>query len=64
MTRQARIIADALADHPMPLDELAGRVGANPDALKRLMRALIYMRQRRLKDWSLPMAKSRACALP
>jgi len=43
-------IADALADHPMPLDELAGRVGANPDALKRLMRALIsrgVFRQRR-----------------
>jgi C-methyltransferase len=34
-------IADALVDQPLPLEELAARVGANPDALKRLMRALI-----------------------
>ncbi|EHB58889.1 O-demethylpuromycin O-methyltransferase [Mycolicibacterium rhodesiae JS60] len=34
-------IADALADGPLPIDELAERVGANPDALRRLMRALI-----------------------
>ena len=34
-------IADALADHSLPLDELAKRVGADPDALRRLMRALI-----------------------
>ena len=34
-------IADALADQPLPLDELAARVGADPDGLKRLMRALI-----------------------
>jgi C-methyltransferase len=34
-------IADALADRPLPLDELANRVGADPDALRRLMRALI-----------------------
>ncbi|MFZ0228835.1 MAG: methyltransferase [Mycobacterium sp.] len=43
-------IADALADHPLPLDELANRVGADPDALRRLMRALIsrgIFRQRR-----------------
>ena len=34
-------IADALADDPLPLDDLADRVGADPDALRRLMRALI-----------------------
>jgi C-methyltransferase len=34
-------IADALVDQPLPLEELAARVDANPDALKRLMRALI-----------------------
>ncbi len=43
-------IADALAEGPMPLDDLAARVGADPDALRRLMRALIscgVFRQRR-----------------
>jgi C-methyltransferase len=43
-------IADALADHPLPLDDLANRVGADPDGLRRLMRALIsrgIFRQRR-----------------
>src|SRR6476660_5331188 len=43
-------IADALADGPLPRDELADRVGADPDALRRLMRALIsrgIFRQRR-----------------
>jgi C-methyltransferase len=34
-------IADALAEGPLPLDKLANRVGADADALKRLMRALI-----------------------
>ncbi|TGD87158.1 hydroxyneurosporene methyltransferase [Mycolicibacterium sp. CH28] len=34
-------IADALADGPLPLNELASRVGADPDALGRLLRALI-----------------------
>ncbi len=34
-------VADALADGPLTADELAARVGANPDALARLMRALI-----------------------
>ena len=34
-------IADALADGPLAIDELAARVGAHPDALRRLMRALI-----------------------
>ncbi|MGB8390283.1 methyltransferase [Mycobacterium sp.] len=34
-------IADALADGPLPLDELAARVGADGDALRRLLRALI-----------------------
>ncbi len=33
-------VADALASGPLRLDELAGRVGANPDALRRLLRAL------------------------
>lgn len=43
-------IADALTDGPLPLDDLADRVGAHPDALRRLMRALIsrgIFRQRR-----------------
>ncbi len=34
-------VADALTDGPLPVDELAGKVGANPDALRRLLRALI-----------------------
>ncbi len=34
-------IADALAEKPLGLDELANRVGADPDALRRLLRALI-----------------------
>ena len=34
-------IADALADGPLTADELARRVGADPDAIARLMRALI-----------------------
>lgn len=34
-------VADALADGPLPIGELARRVGADPDALARLMRALI-----------------------
>ncbi|RDH80628.1 hydroxyneurosporene methyltransferase [Mycolicibacterium moriokaense] len=34
-------VADALADGPLPIDDLARRVEANPDALARLMRALI-----------------------
>ncbi|KUI37414.1 hydroxyneurosporene methyltransferase [Mycobacterium sp. IS-1496] len=34
-------VADALADGPLTIDELARRVGADPDALARLMRALI-----------------------
>jgi C-methyltransferase len=43
-------VADALADRPLPLDELANRVGADSDGLRRLMRALIgrgIFRQRR-----------------
>ena len=43
-------IADALTEDPLPLDDLADRVGADPDALRRLMRALIsrgVFRQRR-----------------
>jgi C-methyltransferase len=34
-------VADALAAGPLPLDDLARRVGADPDALGRLLRALI-----------------------
>jgi O-methyltransferase domain/Dimerisation domain len=34
-------IADALADGPLGCDELADRVGAEPDALDRLLRALV-----------------------
>jgi len=34
-------VADALADGPLPIDELAVRVGADADALHRLLRALI-----------------------
>jgi hypothetical protein len=34
-------VADALADGPLPIDELASRVGADTDALGRLLRALI-----------------------
>jgi hypothetical protein len=34
-------VADALPGGPLPIDELARRVGANPDALARLLRALI-----------------------
>jgi hypothetical protein len=34
-------IADALADGPLPIDELAARVGADADALRRLLRALV-----------------------
>jgi O-methyltransferase domain/Dimerisation domain len=43
-------VADALAKEPLGLNELADRVGAHPDALKRLLRALIgrgILRQRR-----------------
>ena len=34
-------VADALANGPLPIDELAVRVGADADALRRLLRALI-----------------------
>jgi C-methyltransferase len=34
-------VADALADGPLSIDELAARVGADADALHRLLRALI-----------------------
>jgi C-methyltransferase len=34
-------IADALAKGPLPLDDLANHVGADPGALSRLMRALV-----------------------
>jgi C-methyltransferase len=34
-------VADAVADGPLPIDELAARVDADADALRRLLRALI-----------------------
>jgi C-methyltransferase len=34
-------VADALTDGPLPIGELAARVGADADALRRLLRALI-----------------------
>lgn len=34
-------VADALADGPLSIHQLANRVGADPDALRRLLRALI-----------------------
>ena len=34
-------VADALAEGPLPIDELAARVGADADALGRLLRALL-----------------------
>jgi hypothetical protein len=34
-------VADVLADGPLPIDELAARVDADADALRRLLRALI-----------------------
>jgi O-methyltransferase domain/Dimerisation domain len=34
-------VADALAGRPLPIDELASKVGVDPDALRRLLRALI-----------------------
>src|SRR5579875_1918075 len=34
-------VADALADGPLTIDELAARVGADADALRRLLRAVI-----------------------
>ena len=43
-------VADTLANGPLPIDELAPRVGADADALSRLLRALIsrgVFRQRR-----------------
>jgi hypothetical protein len=43
-------VADALANGPLPTDELAAQVGADADALRRLLRALIgrgIFRQRR-----------------
>ena len=43
-------VADALSNGPLPIEELAARVGADADALRRLLRALIgkgIFRQRR-----------------
>jgi len=55
-------IADALAEKPLGIEELAHEVGANPDALSRLLRALIgrgIFRQRRGGRYGLtPLAKT------
>ncbi|MCW2519844.1 MAG: O-methyltransferase [Mycobacterium sp.] len=55
-------VADALADGPLPIDELAARVGADPDALSRLLRALIgrgvFRRRRDLRYELNPLAAS------
>lgn len=34
-------VADALADGPLSIDDLAGKVGADPDALRRALRAVM-----------------------
>jgi hypothetical protein len=34
-------VADALASGPLPINDLAGKVGTDPDALRRLLRVLI-----------------------
>ena len=61
-------IADALADRPMPLAELASRVNADPDALRRLLRALIgrgVFRQRRDGRYEVnPLAKTLRSSAP
>jgi len=61
-------IADALAGGPLPLNELANRVGADADALKRLMRALIgrgVFRQHRDGRYDLtPLADTLRCDAP
>ena len=55
-------IADVLAEKPMGIDDLARKVDANPDALARLLRALIgrgIFRQRRDGRYDLtPLAKT------
>jgi hypothetical protein len=55
-------IADALAEKPLRIDDLAHKVGANEDALSRLLRALIgrgIFRQRRDGRYELtPLAKT------
>jgi hypothetical protein len=55
-------VADALADKPLGIDDLAHKVGANADALSRLLRALIgrgIFRQRRDGRYDLtPLAKT------
>jgi C-methyltransferase len=55
-------IADTLAAKPLAIDDLARKVGANPDALSRLLRALIgrgIFRQRRDGRYDLtPLART------
>lgn len=55
-------VADALADGPLPVEQLADRVGADADALTRLMRALIgigIFRQRSDERYALtPLAET------
>lgn len=61
-------IADALASGPLPLKDLAPRVGADPDALSRLLRALIsrgIFRQHRDGRYALnPLAETLRCDAP
>lgn len=67
-TAAALNIADALAAKPLPLDELSNRVGADPEALSRLMRALIsrgIFRQHRDGRYGLtPLATTLRSATP
>lgn len=55
-------VADALAAGPLPVEELARRVGADPDALNRLLRALIsrgvFRRDRRGRYALNPLAET------
>lgn len=58
-------VADALADGPLRLDDLATRVNADPDALARLLRALIgrgIFRQRRDGRYALNSLARTLCA--
>ncbi len=61
-------IADALADEPLRVEELASRVKADPDALRRLLRALIgrgVFRQRRDGCYELnPLAETLRSSAP
>ena len=60
-------VADALAAGPLTIDELAARVGADPDALRRLLRALIgrgVFRRRRDGRYELNSLAERCVRMP